>query len=308
MFKPLVENVALESVAVNADGSRRVRLISPGQGSSGHYSREALSTYIAEALPKGTLVYLDHTSDDAMAEGRGRSIKDIAGKFVSDPTYEVNAVEGEGSYTNVKFTRSVEPLLEDVGDAVAVSIEIHAGKKDPQGNITEMHSHPLNSLAIVPVGGRDGRIFEDFRAQAQEDHDNGGSDMTISEEDRKALVADIAAVVTEALKPKPEEKTPVVVDHAAVVAEVIKAKLPTELISSVVTAIEGGKSVEDAIKEQTALVEAIRGDKKNDEAENVLSEGVDGANKDKIDISKMDPEARGQAYMEKYFPQKGGKA
>ena len=132
--------------------------------------------------------------------------------------------------------------------------------------------------------------------------------MTISEEDRKALVADIAAVVTEALKPKPEEKTPVVVDHAAVVAEVIKAKLPTELISSVVTAIEGGKSVEDAIKEQTALVEAIRGDKKNDEAENVLPEGVDGANKDKIDISKMDPEARAEAYMEKYFSPKGGKA
>jgi hypothetical protein len=305
----LLETIALESVSVNEDGSRRVRLISPGQGSSGYYSREVLAKYTAEALPKGTLVYLDHMSDEEFQEGRGRSIKDIAGKLLTDPVYEADAPEGEGSYTNIKFTESVEPLIKDVLDVIAVSVEVHAGKKDSKGNIVEMHADPLNSLAVVPVGGRDGRIFESFRAKAQEDHDNGGSDMTISAEDRKAIVDDLLPALTEALKPKPaEEQEPVVVDHAAVVEAVVTAKLPKELISSVVTLVESGKSVEDAIKEQTALVEAIRGEKADDDdAEHVLSEGVNGT-KDKADIKSMTPEARAEAYMEKFISKKGGKA
>ena len=306
-----VEQISLESVSVNEDGSRRVRLISPGQGSSGFYSQEVLEKYIPKALPKSTLVYLDHTDDERMAEGRRRSIKDVAGKFVSDPVFEANAKEGPGSYANIKFTRAIEPLLEDVGDVIAVSVEIHAGKRDNKGNIVELGYTPLNSLALVPVGGRDGRIFEDFRAKALEDHDNGGSDMPISEEDRKAIVADVTAALTEALKPKPaEEPEPVVVDHAAVVEAVVKAKLPTELISSVVSLVESGKTVEDAIKDQEALVEAIRGSKKADgeDADLVLTEGAGSADKDKADIKKMTPAQRGEAYMETYFGKKGGKA
>ena len=241
----LVEQIALEAVSVNTDGSRRVRLLSPGQGSSGFYSAEVISGYIAEALPKGSLVYLDHTSESDVIEREGtRSIKDIAGKFLSDPVYEATAAEGAGSYANIKFTRGVEPLIEDVGDAIAVSIEIYKGKKDAKGNITEMGYHPLNSLAIVPVGGRDGRIFESFRASALEGHDNGGMDMPISEEDRKAIVTDVLAAFTEAQKLAPkEEEAPVEIDQAALVVEVIKAELPTDVVPLVVEAVKGGKSV-----------------------------------------------------------------
>ena len=146
----IVEHVAFEATAATEDGVRRVRLISPGKGSSGVYSAEMLHENIAKALPKGTIVYLDHTSEaDRDNRGGTRSIKDVAGKFVSDPVFEAEAPEGEGSYANVKFSRSVSPMLEDVGDVIGVSIEVHAGKKDAKGNITEMNYHPLNSQANV---------------------------------------------------------------------------------------------------------------------------------------------------------------
>lgn len=307
----LVENIALEAVAVNADGSRRVRLISPGQGSSGVYSREVLSRYVAEALPKGTLVYLDHTTEEDVWKRDGnRSIKDIAGKFVSDPTYEAEAKEGEGSYVNIKFTRDTEPLIEDVGDAIGVSIEIHAGRKDEYGNIVELHEHPLNALAIVPVPGRDGRIFEDFRAKAQENRDNGGTDMPISEEDRKAIVTDVLEGLKEAIKPEPAENEPVEIDITAIVTKVSEAKLPTVLVGAVVESVKAGSTVEDAIKVQTALVESIRGkadDNDDTESVSVLSEGQNTASQTP-DIKTMKPSERGELYEQKFFTKKGGKA
>jgi len=296
----LVEKVAFEAAAATEDGVRRVRLISPGKGSSGFYTAEMLNQYIGEALPKGTLVYLDHTSESDKKERAGtRSIKDVAGKFMSDPVFEADAPEGAGSYADIKFYRTVSPLLEDVGDAIGVSIEVHAGKKDAKGNITEMHYHPLNSLALVPVPGRDGRIFEDFRAEASESQEDEGTDMQISEEDRKAIVTDVLAGLTEALKPEPVEETKP--DVKALIEKVSKAGLPDVLIDGVIESVmDDGTDVDAAIKTAQDLVEAIRGkDKPADKkapAAGLLSESAEDGPKDDAQ--------RAKAYAERYF---GGK-
>lgn len=295
------EHISLESSSVKEDGSRRVRLISPGTGSSGIYSAEMLNKYMAEALPKGTLVYLDHTgwSDEMEREGT-RSIKDVAGKFVSDPVYEANAPEGEGSYVNIKFKRVVEQDLEDIGDAVGVSIEVHAGRKDEFGNIVEMHYDPLNALALVPVPGRDGRIFENFRAKASEsENNNGEADMPISKEDIEAVAERAAALVVEALKPEPKDEQPET-DVAALVLKVSESGLPAVLTTPVVEAVLGGADIDEAIKAQEAVVKAIRESAKDDSTDSgVLSESGDGKTEPKTDAE------RGQAYLERF--KKAGK-
>lgn len=291
----IVERIALESVA-KENGVRRVRLISPGQGSSGHYSKEVIAQYMAEALPKGSLVYLDHTSyrDEVERDGT-RSIKDVAGKLVSDPVYEADAPEGEGSYVDVKFKRVVEEDLQDIADAIAVSIEVYAGRKDEYGNIVEMHHNPLNSLALVPVGGRDGKVFESFRAKASESLDTEGTDMPISKEEMEQIAVRSAALVVEALKPEPEEQK-TETDVAALVEKVVAADLPAVLVKPVVEAVKAGTDVEDAIKAQKALVDSIRegySKAEDDSDDGALSEG---ATKDKTDPTPAD---RGSAYMER---------
>lgn len=295
----LTEHFALESVATDVAGVRRVRLISPGKGSSGHYSAEMLNQYVAEALPKGTLVYLDHTNgEDEDKRGGTRSIKDVAGKFVTDPIYEADAPEGAGSYTKIKFTKSVNSLLEDVGDAIGVSVEVHDGKKDAKGNITEMRYTPLNSLALVPVPGRDGRVFENFRATASESQEEEGLDMPLTQEEMKGIAEMARDLIVEALKPEPIK--PVEIDIAGIVEKVSDAKLPKMLREAAVKAIIEGVSVDDAIKTQTDLFEAVAKTIVPEGQEETLhlSEDLGGDPKPKDDNS------RGASYMERI--RKGG--
>ena len=293
------EHFALESVATDVAGVRRVRLISPGKGSSGFYSAEMLNQFVAEALPKGTLVYLDHTSveDEEKRDGT-RSIKDVAGKFVTDPIFEADAPEGAGSYTTIKFTKAVNSLLEDVGDAIGVSVEVHDGKKDAQGNITEMRYTPLNSLALVPVPGRDGRVFENFRATASESQEEEGLDMPLTQEEMKGIAEMARDLIVEALKPEPTE--PVEIDIAGIVEKVSEAKLPKMLKTAAVAAILEGVSVDDAIKTQTDLYEAI--------AKTVVPEGSDEvlnlSEREGADDKPKDENSRGASYLERV--RKGG--
>jgi len=293
------EHFALESVATDVAGVRRVRLISPGKGSSGFYTAEMLNQFVAEALPKGTLVYLDHTSaeDEAQRDGT-RSIKDVAGKFVTDPIFEADAPEGAGSYTTIKFTKAVNSLLEDVGDAIGVSVEVHDGKKDAQGNITEMRYTPLNSLALVPVPGRDGRVFENFRATASESQKEEGLDMPLTQEEMKGIAEMARDLIVEALKPETTE--PVEIDIAGIVEKVSDAKLPKMLKSAAIAAILEGVSVDDAIKTQTDLYEAI--------AKTVVPEGSDEvlnlSEREGADDKPKDENSRGASYLERV--RKGG--
>ena len=293
------EHFALESVATDVAGVRRVRLISPGKGSSGFYSAEMLNQFVAEALPKGTLVYLDHTSveDEEKRDGT-RSIKDVAGKFVTDPIFEADAPEGAGSYTTIKFTKAVNSLLEDVGDAIGVSVEVHDGKKDAQGNITEMRYTPLNSLALVPVPGRDGRVFENFRATASESQEEEGLDMPLTQEEMKGIAEMARDLIVEALKPEPTE--PVEIDIAGIVEKVSEAKLPKMLKTAAVAAILEGVSVDDAIRTQTDLYEAI--------AKTVVPEGSDEvlnlSEREGADDKPKDENSRGASYLERV--RKGG--
>jgi len=295
----LIEHFALESVATDVAGVRRVRLISPGKGSSGFYTAEMLNQFVAEALPKGTLVYLDHTSaeDEAQRDGT-RSIKDVAGKFVTDPIFEADAPEGAGSYTTIKFTKAVNSLLEDVGDAIGVSVEVHDGKKDAQGNITEMRYTPLNSLALVPVPGRDGRVFENFRATASESQEEEGLDMPLTQEEMKGIAEMARDLIVEALKPETTE--PVEIDIAGIVEKVSDAKLPKMLKSAAIAAILEGVSVDDAIKTQTDLYEAI--------AKTVVPEGSDEvlnlSEREGADDKPKDENSRGASYLERV--RKGG--
>lgn len=282
------ERVALESAKVSGD-TYRVRLISEGQGSSGYYAGEMLERDTAAALPKGTLFYFDHTSlADEEQRGGTRSIRDVAGKMVSDPEY----VEGEKApYAQVKFTREALPLVEDVGDAIGVSIEVYAGKRseDDENVIESLSYHPLNSVALVPVPGRDGRIVdrvaESLRKSAEGiKNDDEGTDMPISEEDVKAIAEASATLVLERMAEKIEasENEKPETNIAEMVEAIAAAGLPKAMRAQVIESVEAGADVSEAIAKQTELLTEIQESVSKTDVEDgeVLGEGAAVSNED----------------------------
>lgn len=257
----------------SSGGIFRVRLISPGQGSSGFYSRELLEEYIPGALPIGTALYYDHTDgDDEFVRDGTRSSKDAIGYIETTPRWE-----GDGMYANVRFVKRVSEDLDVLKNTLGLSIEVHSGKKDAENNILELHYTEWNSVALVPVPGRDGRIisriYESLRLPNEEEREVQESDKKMTEEQFKALMEAsvktqtaleaIAQSFQEAFA-KPEEKT----------KEINAVELATKLAGSglneiqlgiVATAVESGVPVDDAIKVQKDLAEAILESRKGDE-------------------------------------------
>ena len=75
--------------AIDADAAKSGRLlveiISPGWGSSGHYSAKVLENAVAEGVwPAGTHVYLDHPTESETYSRPARTVKDLVAKLTED--------------------------------------------------------------------------------------------------------------------------------------------------------------------------------------------------------------------------------
>lgn len=279
----------IERTVKDADsGLYRVRLISEGRGSSGFYKGEMLEQYIPGALPKGTHIYLDHTdADDDEKRGGTRSIRDIVGYTVTDPEYNA---EGRSMEADVRFIPSVREDIDSLMEVVGLSIEVHDASKDDEDNITELNSHPLNSVALVPVPGRDGRVLskvaESFRESSEgQDKEN----MEITQEQMDAIAASAATKVIEALDARVAEAERVAAEKAAA-EEAQDAPTAVEMalafansglndkqIARAAKAVESGVSVEDAIKDIQEFVSEAREGYEVDGVRGVLASERHGA-------------------------------
>lgn len=263
MTKRLVETTAVKQGRGNV---WRSRLISAGTGSSAHYPADVLKEYGPIALPKGTQIFLDHpTENEELERGGGRSIKDYAGVLMEDSQW---VEEEQALYAPVKYIDSVVPLVEGAYQDIALSIDVRKfeladGEIDGKPVVAKMHAHPLNNVAIVPRGGRDGKIvsliesYRDTIANA----DTIGSNTEhfertpMTPEEIKALseaiVAALTPALTEALKPAPVEieKTEDI-DLAAVVESATDAGLPKAARVRIVETLKANPAAtqEDATK------------------------------------------------------------
>lgn len=274
------------------DGIYPVRLISEGQGSSGYYSGEVLTKYIAEALPAGTKIYFDHTDeDDDTKRGGTRSIRDIAGRTVDTPVASMVEGVGVAMDAHIKFTDEARKLAEVLGDGLGLSVEIHDGDKDEERNILEMRAHPLNSVALVTVAGRGGHVLqsmaESFRtAPGSEDRNPEGKNMTEITQEQLDATAEKAATlaasaVVEAFAAKEAARLaeaeqvegPTQIEIAKALAE---SGLIEEQMDLALKAFEAGTPLADAISAQKTIAEKVA-ERANEEAgSGVFSEGASG--------------------------------
>lgn len=248
----------------------RSRLISAGTGSSAHYPADVLKEYGPSTFTKGTQVFLDHpTENEELERGGGRSIKDFAGVLVEDAVW---VDEEQALYAPVKYTEASLPLVENHHEDIALSIDVRKfelaeSEIDNKPVVAKMFAHPLNNVAIVPRGGRDGKIvslIESYRDSIS-NTDTIGSNKDHTErtpmtpEEIKALseaiVVALTPALTEALKPAPvETKETEGIDLAAVVESATDAGLPKVARTRIVEALKAKPDATDA--DATALIES----------------------------------------------------
>jgi hypothetical protein len=179
---PLVEKVA------TSDGTMPIKLIQPGWGSSGYYSREMLTRDGAKAFPKGTQMFMDHPTDAEETARPERSLKDLAAVTTTDPVFQEHPKFGPGLYADAKVMSNWKPVIEELAPHIGVSIRA-LGRASAKPVTKEGRTGPeieslvqgrsIDFVTQAGAGGRIAQLFESARAGA-----------TVPTKNEEAAVAD----------------------------------------------------------------------------------------------------------------------
>ena len=253
MAKRLVENSTLELT-----GSKyRVRLITEGQGSSGFYAGTMLERCGSTAFPKGTFLYYNHVSPDE------RDVRDAFGVLSEDATYDEKT---KGLWADADIFEAHRETVKALSPYADLSIEA-AGELDENENVTEILPSPWNAVALVPRGGRDGKMAEIIEHAAcgnLNDNETLRKDEGMTPEDIQKIVEAVSAALaaqftalTEVLKPAPEpdkdEVNPLEVAEA-----LVEAGLPKSARVRVMESMTAGKKIADAITAEKAYIQELK--------------------------------------------------
>jgi vacuolar-type H+-ATPase subunit E/Vma4 len=242
----------------------RIRLMSAGQGSSGYYPEAMLQEVGTEVFPAGTKLFYNHPSKQERESHR--DVRLIWGKTLTDAEY----VEAEKAlYAEAYvFEKDVEFISQIMGD-VDLSIEA-AGGLDDNGDVLLEYA-PTNAVALVPVGGRDGKITELIEAHLNThtqftecgniETDNSPSTKEIQSmtlEEVKALLKEaFSEFKTEILESlKPEDATEI----KAVVKALAEADLPEAAVDAVIASTSPLETLETFKAVKAAVLESAKGE------------------------------------------------
>lgn len=139
----------------------RIRIISPGWGSSGFYSESVLRN-AARLYRAGTKMYVNHPSVSERKDLPERDVSKIAGFLTTDAEY----VSGKhpGLYAYAKFIPKYQDLIQTAGRLLGISHyaegESRIGQAEGRkGSIIEKITRVV-SVDLVTEPGRGGRICE----------------------------------------------------------------------------------------------------------------------------------------------------
>lgn len=246
------------------DGKYRIRIIVPGQGSSGIYTAENL----AESAPlfkAGTEMFIDHPTESEEWERPERSIRDYAGVFLEDATVG----EDGALYTVCKVFSGVNELIKDKWEHIGVSI--NAWCTDP---ISENGIVPpiagVRSVDFVTTPGAGGAIVDLLESNRNDNYvKEAGMDKEIEskfDELKASLIEALGskleaamATIQEAKAEEPTEEASVDVDSVLEAGrKIAESGLPEAAIVRVREAVKAGADVDSALESERAyLKEAV---------------------------------------------------
>ena len=246
------------------DGKYRIRIIVPGQGSSGIYTAENL----AESAPlfkAGTEMFIDHPTETEEWERPERSIRDYAGVFLEDATVG----EDGALYTVCKVFSGVNELIKDKWEHIGVSINAWCADPISEDGIVPPIAG-VRSVDFVTTPGAGGAIIDLLESNRNDNYvKEAGMDKEIESkfDELKAYLIEAlsskleAAVATiqEAKAEEPTEEASVDVDSVLEAGrKIAESGLPEAAIVRVREAVKAGADVDSALDSERAyLKEAV---------------------------------------------------
>ena len=249
------------------DGKYRIRIIVPGQGSSGIYTAENL----AESAPlfkAGTEMFIDHPTETEEWERPERSIRDYAGVFLEDATVG----EDGALYTVCKVFSGVNELIKDKWEHIGVSINAWCADPISEDGIVPPIAG-VRSVDFVTTPGAGGAIVDLLESNRNDNYvKEAGMDKEIESkfDELKGEIASVIealgskleaamATIQEAKAEEPTEEASVDVDSVLEAGrKIAESGLPEAAIVRVREAVKAGADVDSALESERAyLKEAV---------------------------------------------------
>lgn len=163
MPKRIQETAArLLAEATASPGRFKVRIISSGTGSSGHYPAATIRDAVERKIwHKGQHVYMDHPSASEEGDRPERTLRDLVGVLDEDAVYDDAA---EAAEAVVKVYSPYRPLLTEMADDIGLSIRAWAESSmgEVNGEAMPIITRLTEGMSVdfVTHAGRGGRVLE----------------------------------------------------------------------------------------------------------------------------------------------------
>lgn len=246
------------------DGKYRIRIIVPGQGSSGIYTAENLAKS-APLFKAGTEMFIDHPTETEEWERPERSIRDYAGVFLEDATVG----EDGALYTVCKVFSGVNELIKDKWEHIGVSINAWCADPISENGIVPPIAG-VRSVDFVTAPGAGGAIIDLLESNRNDNYvKEAGMDKEIEskfDELKASLIEALSskleaamATIQEAKAEEPTEEASVDVDSVLEAGrKIAESGLPEAAIVRVREAVKSGVDVDSALESERAyLKEAV---------------------------------------------------
>lgn len=166
---PKIITESLGTVERTGPGRVMLTIITPGEGSSGHYT-EAMLAQAAEdyVFPKGTLSMVNHpTRTEAMERPEG-DLRNLAGVLLEDAQWQPDWVDPKTGNkgrlaAEARIGSAWRGFVDEFKDFIGASISASA-EVDEAGNLVRLLPDPFNRVDLVTVAGRGGGISEVLEA------------------------------------------------------------------------------------------------------------------------------------------------
>ena len=199
---PLIEAGLQEAATAN------IKLIAPGWGSSGYYSKETLRK-AAPVFAAGTKMFWNHqTAAEEAARPEG-DLDQLAGELLEDATYNENGSAGPGLYARARVFDRYTAAVKDLKDSIGVSIRAYGraetgeaeGRKGPL--IKEITA--AKSVDYVTIPGAGGKALELFESAGR---------VPVSQKENQMNEEQIKALIESGIKPIRDENAALRTENA----------------------------------------------------------------------------------------------
>jgi hypothetical protein len=178
-YAPITESITVENIETAAEfaelvekelrnNTMQIKVIQPGWGSTGYYSPQLLERDGPVAFTKGTKMYWDHPTVSEAQQRPERSLRDLAGEFITDARWLEKGPAGAGLYANAKIFEAFAPHVKSMAEHIGVSIRASGTAK--QGEAEGRKGRVIESIVaaksvdFVTVPGAGGQIVSLFEA------------------------------------------------------------------------------------------------------------------------------------------------